>query len=80
MLDLDVIKVSVERTFGTWRFQRDWKTPLHITHGEGAYLYDKDGNKYLDFSSQLACVNLGYGNKRVIEAIKEALEKISYLS
>ena len=80
MLDVDVIKVSVERTFGTWRFQRDWKTPLHITYGEGAYLYDKDGNKYLDFSSQLACVNLGYGNKRVIEAVKEALEKISYLS
>jgi len=80
MLDIDVVKVSIERTFGTWRFQRDWKNPVHITHGEGPYLYDRSGRKYLDFSSQLACVNLGYGNKRVIEAIKDALERLSYLS
>jgi taurine--2-oxoglutarate transaminase len=80
MLDIDVVRVSIEHSFGTWRFQRDWKEPLHIKYGEGPYLYDKRGKKYLDFTSQLACVNLGYGNKRVINAIKETLEKISYLS
>jgi len=80
MLDIDVIRVSVEHTFGTWNFQRNWKKPLHIKYGEGVYLVDKDGRKYLDFTSQLACVNLGYGNKRIIDAIKDTLERISYLS
>ncbi len=74
-----VVDKVVEHLFGTWRHQKDWKSPLHITHGEGAYLFSKDGGKYLDFSSQLVCVNLGYGNKRIIEAIREQLEKLPYL-
>lgn len=75
----DVVKKVVEYMFGTWRFQRDWRNPLYIAYGEGPYLYDKDGKKYLDFSSQLACVNLGYGNHRIIEAVREQVEKLAYL-
>ena len=36
-----------------------------IAHGDGIYLWDKDGNKYLDVSSGPVANNLGSGNKKV---------------
>ena len=75
-----IVNKVVEYLFGTWRHQKDWVSPLYITHGEGAYLYGVDGKKYLDFSSQLVCVNLGYGNRRIIEAVVDQLKKLPYLS
>ncbi len=49
---------------GTWRFQKSWK-PLHIIDAEGCWFTDGAGRRYLDFSSQLMCVNLRpYKNPR----------------
>lgn len=76
---MDVPYEYVRLGMGTWRFQRVWKYPLEIVGGEGAYLIGRDGKRYLDFSSQLVNVNLGYGNKNVIEAIKEQLDTLAYL-
>jgi glutamate-1-semialdehyde 2,1-aminomutase len=42
--------------------------PALFTHGEGAYLYDVDGNRYLDYAMGLRSVNIGYGNKEIAEA------------
>ena len=78
-MDSDVIEKVTKYLFGTWRLQRSWLHPLHIVGGEGAYLIDSEGRRLLDFSSQLVCVNLGYGNKRIIEAVKEQLENIAYV-
>ncbi|BCU71575.1 aspartate aminotransferase family protein [Stygiolobus caldivivus] len=75
----EISKAVKEHTFGTWRKQKDWN-PLTVTRAEGVYFYDSRGKKYLDLSSQLVNVNLGYGNKRVIESIKEQLDKIQYIS
>ncbi|QGR19641.1 aspartate aminotransferase family protein [Stygiolobus azoricus] len=75
----DIAKVVKEHTFGTWRKQRDWN-PITVTKAEGVYFYDSQGKRYLDLSSQLVNVNLGYGNKRVIESIKEQLDKLQYIS
>jgi len=74
-----IIEKVTKHLFGTWRVQRDWASPLNIVGGEGAYLIDSRGRRYLDFSSQLVCVNLGYGNKRIIRAIKEQLDILAYL-
>lgn len=46
-------------------------------HGEGIYLFDQDGRRYIDFcSSPLAC-GLGHGNKRIKQAVMEQMEKVS---
>ena len=37
--------------------------PVVFDHGEGVYLYDTDGKKYLDFGSGIGVMALGYGNK-----------------
>jgi len=56
------------------------RIPLDVSHGEGVYLFSKDGRKYLDFFSGLAVNALGYGNKKIINAIEEQIKKIIHLS
>ena len=49
--------------------------PLFITHGKGCYLWDVDGNQYIDFMMGLHSIILGYCDKDVNDAIKEQLEE-----
>ena len=51
-----------------------------IERGQGVWLYDTEGNRYLDGRSQLNCVNLGHGHPRLIAAIREQAGKLQYLS
>jgi taurine--2-oxoglutarate transaminase len=74
-----VSEVTRDLTFGTWRKQSTWR-PLVVTGAEGVYFYDDAGKRYLDFSSQLMCSNLGHGNRRIIDAIKAQAEKLAYVS
>ena len=39
-----------------------------IDRGEGVYIYDKEGNKYLEGLAGLWCTSLGYGNKELIRS------------
>jgi acetylornithine/N-succinyldiaminopimelate aminotransferase len=55
-------------------------TPIAFVRGTGAYLYDADGNRYLDFFCGLAVTSLGHGNPRVVRAIKDQAEKITHAS
>jgi glutamate-1-semialdehyde aminotransferase len=44
-------------------------SPHYLTHGDGAWVWDVDGNKYLDYLMALGPIILGYGNRRVNEAV-----------
>ena len=63
----------------SWSRQRGLN-PLPIERAEGIYMYDFDGNRYTDMSSQLVNLNVGHGNRAIIDAIKEQAEKYCYLS
>ena len=76
----DLVDLVARHIYGTWRHQRAWKKPLLIADAEGVYFYDVKGKRYLDFSSQLICSNLGHKNKAVIEAICEQAKKMAYLN
>ena len=54
--------------------------PIPIEKAEGIYMWDYDGNRYTDMSSQLVNLNVGHGNRDIIDAIKEQAEKYCYLS
>jgi acetylornithine/N-succinyldiaminopimelate aminotransferase len=56
------------------------RLPLEISHGDGVYLFTKDGKKYLDFFSGLAVNALGYGNPLIIGAIENQIKKYVHLS
>ena len=49
--------------------------PRFIERGEGAYLYDVDGNRYLDFCSSWGPLILGHGDPDVVAAVKKQAEK-----
>jgi adenosylmethionine-8-amino-7-oxononanoate aminotransferase len=49
-----------------------------ISHGEGVYVYDADGNRYIDGSSGPALFCLGHGNREVGEAIKSQIDRIAH--
>jgi taurine--2-oxoglutarate transaminase len=66
--------------YHTWSRQKDWKSPLFITDADGVYFFDDKGKRYIDFSSQLMCSNLGHKNKAVIEAIVKQAEKLPYVT
>lgn len=48
---------------------------LSIERAEGSYIYDLNGNAYLDFTSGIAVSALGHGNKKIKEAIKHQVDK-----
>jgi 4-aminobutyrate--pyruvate transaminase len=51
---------------------------LNIVRGEGVYVYDSNGNKYLEGLAGLWCTALGYGNEEMIDAISSQLHTIAY--
>jgi taurine--2-oxoglutarate transaminase len=53
--------------------------PAVITKSEGIYFWDSEDKKYYDMSSQLVNMNLGHGNKKVIEAIKKQADELAFI-
>ncbi|ELY96124.1 class III aminotransferase [Natrialba chahannaoensis JCM 10990] len=51
-----------------------------ITDGNGAYIYDEDGNEYLDLISSLYCTNAGHSNQHIIDACNAQLQAVPYVS
>ena len=54
--------------------------PIVLDHGEGVYLYDTEGKKYLDFAAGIAVCSLGYGHPEYNKALKEQIEKLLHVS
>ena len=74
-----VVESTKKLNYGTWRFQKSWN-PLHVVDAEGCYFIDAAGKRYLDFSSQLMCVNLGHKNPAVIKSIEEQARALPYIA
>lgn len=54
--------------------------PLVLEKGEGVYLYDTDGKKYLDFAAGIAVMAFGYGNQAYNDALKEQIDRLIHTS
>ena len=59
-------------TYGRW--------PIAAVRGEGCYLWDGDGRRYLDFVSGIAVANQGHCHPKVVEAIKRQAEQLIHCS
>ena len=73
----DLVARNKATNLASWIAQKDW-SPLSMTRAEGVYFWDANGNKFLDWSSQLMNVNIGHGHPHVIEAIEKQAHKINY--
>ena len=56
------------------------RAPFALERGEGMYLYDTEGNRYLDFVSGIAVNALGYGDPDVLRAIGEQTQRLMHVS
>ena len=74
----EIIKNNLDYTLFSWAKQGNLN-PINASYAEGSYVYDRDGKKYLDFSSQLMNVNIGHGNQRITEAVANQMKEVSYV-
>ena len=74
----EIVRLSREHTFFSWSIQGAID-PIAIDHAEGIYLYTPDGQRIIDFNSQLMSVNIGHGDRRVIDAITAQATKLQYV-
>src|SRR6185436_2330369 len=74
-----VISNNQDYTLFSWSKQKG-TNPIAVKYGEGVYLYDYDGKRYIDFSSGLMNVNIGHGNQRVTEAVTKQMQEVSYVT
>ena len=72
-------QLSLEHTLFAWSNQKGLD-PIHIKKAKGVYLYDDQGKRYIDFSSQLMNVNIGHGREEITEAVTKQMESLSYVS
>ena len=75
----EIIQDNLDYTLFSWSKQKGI-APIAVKYGEGVYLYDYDGKRYIDFSSGLMNVNIGHGNQRVTEAVAKQMQEVSYVT
>src|SRR5438045_1573502 len=73
----EMIALTKRHSIFSWSAQAS-VNPIAMVRGEGIYFWDADGKRYMDMNSQLMCVNIGHGDKRVIEAIKRQADELVY--
>src|SRR6266576_371152 len=73
----EIVALTKRHTIFSWSAQAA-VNPIPMVRGEGIYFWDADGKRYIDMNSQLMCVNIGHGDRRVIEAIKRQAEELAY--
>ncbi len=70
------VKADAKRyVLHSWSVQ-DAVDPIPVAGAEGRYFWDYDGNRYLDFASQLVNVSIGHQHPKLVAAIKEQAEQL----
>ena len=75
----EIIQDNLDYTLFSWSKQKDIN-PIAVKYGEGVYLYDYDGKRYIDFSSGLMNVNIGHGDQRITAAVVKQMQEVSYVT
>ncbi len=73
----ELVALNKAYTLTSWTAQSAWN-PISMVKAEGVYFWDADGNRFLDWSSQLFNVNIGHGNAHVIKAIQEQAARMGH--
>ena len=73
----EIVALSRKHTLYEWSAQSA-VDPIPVERAEGVYFYTPDDKRYLDFNSQLMSVNIGHGDRRVIDAIKAQADQLAY--
>ena len=75
----EIVALSKKHTLFEWSAQAGID-PLPVSAAKGVYFWTPDGKRYLDFNSQLMCVNIGHSDPRVVQAIQDQAAVLAYAS
>jgi taurine---2-oxoglutarate transaminase len=73
----EIVDLCKQYTLYEWSAQNA-VNPIPVVRAKGIYFWDADDKRYIDFNSQLRCVNIGHGDERVLQAIKDQAELLCY--
>jgi taurine---2-oxoglutarate transaminase len=77
MSGAEIVDLCRKHTFFEWSAQGA-VDPIPMARAKGVYFWTPEGKRYIDFNSQLMCVNIGHGDERVIRAIRTQAEALAY--
>jgi taurine--2-oxoglutarate transaminase len=75
----EIVALSRKHTLFEWSAQSK-VDPIPVARAKGIYFWTPEGKRFIDFNSQLMCVNIGHGDPRVIRAITEQAAVLAYAS
>jgi taurine--2-oxoglutarate transaminase len=72
-----IVDLTKKHTLFEWSAQNA-VDPIPVAGAKGCWFWTPEGKRYLDFNSQLMCVNIGHGDERVVRAIQHQAETLAY--
>jgi len=73
----EIVELSRRHTLFEWSAQSA-VDPIPVARAKGIYFWTPEEKRYIDFNSQLMCVNIGHGDERVVRAIQEQAAVLPY--
>src|SRR5204863_3486396 len=73
----EMIALSKKHTLFEWSAQSK-VDPIPVARSKGIYFWTPEGKRFIDFNSQLMCVNIGHGDERVIKAVQDQVATLAY--
>ena len=77
MTDVTSQAIQLAETYGAHNYH---PLPIVLTHGEGVWVYDENGNRYLDALSSYSALNQGHRHPKIIKALADQMEQITLTS
>ncbi|MBI1257294.1 MAG: aminotransferase class III-fold pyridoxal phosphate-dependent enzyme [Chloroflexi bacterium] len=74
-----ITQQNKDYTLASWSVQGAWN-PIPIVKGDGVYIWDAEGKRYLDWASQLVNVNIGHSHPKVVKAIQDQAAQLCYVN
>jgi taurine--2-oxoglutarate transaminase len=73
----EIVAMSKKHTLFEWSAQSK-VDPIPVSRAKGIYFWTPEGKRFIDFNSQLMCVNVGHGHPTIIRAVQEQVETLAY--
>src|SRR3954469_22716463 len=77
MSGAEIVDLCRKHTLFEWSAQGA-VDPVPMARAKGVYFWTPEGKRFIDFNSQLMCVNIGHGDERVIDAIVRQARTLVY--
>ena len=75
----EIVALSKKHTIFDWTAQGT-VDPIAVERAEGIYFWTPEGKRFIDFNSQLMCVNVGHGDRRILDAMAAQAARLTYVA